>query len=345
MEEILDKFDRKLLYELDRDSSLPLNELSKRVGRTKQFVHFRMNKLEENGIINGYNAIIDMSKLGYFTFRLYFDFQRFIDENEKEFVAFLKDNLSQVWTITKMHGKWDYAIFIGVRTIKEFHDVWDKIMLNYKEKIKNYNVSLYSPVINFNRKIYLDKIENVVQRRYGDGEKEDLDDFDIKLIHTYAVNVRQSFLELANKLKVSHDKPRQQFLWENRADRVAHLGEFESVHGKPPSNYKRNTRLSTTPRQTTPATPSAVISPDTPAHATSNPGTFRSGGTGCARSAQVAPATTLSITGTVTCGCTRAAMPASPAPPRMTACTPICRTTSRQAWASSVRAASGSAAS
>src|SRR3989344_7527363 len=206
MEEILDKFDRKLLYELDRDSSLPLNELSKRVGRTKQFVHFRMNKLEENGIINGYNAIIDMSKLGYFTFRLYFDFQRFIDENEKEFVAFLKDNLSQVWTITKMHGKWDYAIFIGVRTIKEFHDVWDKIMLNYKEKIKNYNVSLYSPVINFNRKIYLDKIENVVQRRYGDGEKEDLDDFDIKLIHTYAVNVRQSFLELANKLKVSHDK-------------------------------------------------------------------------------------------------------------------------------------------
>ncbi len=202
----LDKFDKKLLYELDKDSSISLKDLSKKIGRTKQFIHFRMKKLEENGIIEGYNAIVDMSKLGYFTFRLYFDFQNFIVDDEEKFVSFLKKDLPQVWTITRMHGKWDYAVFIGVNSIKEFHNVWDKIMLHYKEKIKTYNVSLYSPIFNFNRKIFLDKNQEVVQRRYGDGEKEDLDDFDIKLIHAYAVNVRQSYLELANKFKVSHEK-------------------------------------------------------------------------------------------------------------------------------------------
>jgi len=206
METKLYKFDKRLLYELDKDSSISLKDLSKKIGRTKQFIHFRMKKLEEQGIIEGYNAIVDMSKLGYFTFRLYFDFQNFINEEEKRFVDFLKKDLPQVWTITRMHGKWDYAIFIGVKTIREFHDVWDKILLHYKEKIKNYNVSLYSPIFNFNRKIFLDGNEEIVQRRYGDGEKEELDDFDLKLIHAYAVNVRQSYLELANKLKVSHDK-------------------------------------------------------------------------------------------------------------------------------------------
>lgn len=202
----LDNFDKKLIYELDKDSSISLKDLSKKIRRTKQFIHFRMKKLEEEGIIEGYNAIVDMSKLGYFTFRLYFDFQNFIEEDEKKFVDFLKKHFSQVWTITRMHGKWDYAIFIGVRTIKEFHEVWDSIMFHYKEKIKNYNVSLYSPIFNFNRKIFLEKNDEIVQRRYGDGEKEDLDDFDIKLIHAYAVNVRQSYLELANQFKVSHDK-------------------------------------------------------------------------------------------------------------------------------------------
>jgi DNA-binding Lrp family transcriptional regulator len=206
METKLDNFDKKVLYELDKDSSISLKDLSKKIGRTKQFIHFRIKKLEEEGILEGYNAIVDMSKLGYFTFRLYFDFQNFIEEDEKKFVAFLKKDLPQVWTITRMHGKWDYAVFIGVRTIKEFHEVWDSILFHYKEKIKQYNVSLYSPIFNFNRKIYLEKADEVVQRRYGDGEKEDLDEFDIKLIHAYAVNVRQSYLELANKLKVSHDK-------------------------------------------------------------------------------------------------------------------------------------------
>src|SRR3989344_2587905 len=201
----LDKFDRKILYELDKDSSISLNELSKIIGRTKQFVHFRIKKLEEEEIIEGYNAIVDMSKLGYFTFRLYFDFQDFLSEDETKFVNFLK-KIPQVWTITRMHGKWDYAVFIGVKTIKEFHEVWDAIMLHYKEKIKKYNVSVYSPIFNFNRKIFTEKVGEVIQRRYGDGEKEDLDEFDVKLIHAYAVNVRQSYLEIANKFKVSHDK-------------------------------------------------------------------------------------------------------------------------------------------
>ena len=114
MSENIDLYDKRLLYELDKNSTINLAELSNKLKRSKQFILYRMKKLEEARIITGYHAIIDMSKLGYFTFRVYFKFQQTTEEDGKKFVEHIKNNLPQVWTITSMHGKWDYALFLGV---------------------------------------------------------------------------------------------------------------------------------------------------------------------------------------------------------------------------------------
>jgi len=209
MAQKLDLYDNKLLYELDKDSSISLSALAKKLRRSKQFILYRMKKLEEVGIITGYHAIVDMSKLGYFTFRVYFKFQQMTKEDGKEFVEYIRNNLKQVWTITSMHGKWDYALFLGVKTIGEFHEIWKEIMLNYKEKIKAYNVAVYAPIYNFNRKFFLEESKESIERIYGTGEKEKVDDLDWKLIKIYANNVRQSSLEVSGKLKVSPDTVRK----------------------------------------------------------------------------------------------------------------------------------------
>src|SRR3989344_9091355 len=113
----IDAYDRKLLYELDKNSKISLQELSAKLRRSKQFVLYRMKQLEESNIITGYNAIVDMSKLGYFSFRVYFKFQQTTIDEGRQFVDYVRNNLKQVWTITSMHGKWDYALFLGVRNI------------------------------------------------------------------------------------------------------------------------------------------------------------------------------------------------------------------------------------
>ena len=200
-----DLYDYRLLYELDRNSAATLSKLANLLGRSKQFIAYRLKKLEDTGIITGYHAIVDMSKLGYFTFRLYFKLQQMTESDGKSFVDYIKSHLSQVWTITAMHGKWDYALFIGVQHIQEFHTVWDNIMYTYKENIKSYNVALYAPIYNFNRKIFAEKVKDVVERVYGVGEMENIDKLDYELLSLYANNVRQSSLEMAKKLKVSHD--------------------------------------------------------------------------------------------------------------------------------------------
>ncbi|MGV8142188.1 MAG: Lrp/AsnC family transcriptional regulator [Candidatus Pacearchaeota archaeon] len=205
----LDLYDWKMLYELDKDSSQDVSKLAKTLRRSKQFIAYRMKRLEEEKIIEGYHAIVDMSKLGYFTFRVYFKFQQMSDVDGKEFVEYVKTHHSQVWTITAMHGKWDYAIFLGVKTIAEFHRVWDEILRKYKRHIKQYNVAVYAPIHNFNRKFFVEATKPVVERIYGVGQEEKIDATDLSLIDMYSKQVRISSITLGEKLGISDDAVRK----------------------------------------------------------------------------------------------------------------------------------------
>lgn len=59
-----DEIDRKILRELQADARTSYAELGRRVGLTTPAVIERVRKLEEAGIITGYRAEIDASKIG-----------------------------------------------------------------------------------------------------------------------------------------------------------------------------------------------------------------------------------------------------------------------------------------
>ncbi|MEM1274384.1 MAG: Lrp/AsnC family transcriptional regulator [Pseudomonadota bacterium] len=61
----LDAIDAKILQELCVDARLPRAELSRRVGLSAPSVADRVRRLEDVGIITGYGARIDPSRLGY----------------------------------------------------------------------------------------------------------------------------------------------------------------------------------------------------------------------------------------------------------------------------------------
>ncbi len=204
----LDQNDRRLLYELDKRSNIPLSLLAKKLRKSKQFVLYRLKRLTDEKVITNFTAIVDMAKLGFFSFRVYFNMRQMTNDEGNAFVGFVKRKYSQVWAITSMHGKWDYALFLGVKTIMEFHEIWDGIMLEFKEKIKNYNLAVYAPIYNFNRTFFLDTPEETVVRVYGDGAPTQFDELDWKIIQEYAPHVRKSSLEIGKKLGVTSDTVR-----------------------------------------------------------------------------------------------------------------------------------------
>jgi len=61
----IDDIDKKILYEYIKDSRLSYREIAKRVNVAVGTVMVRTQKLQDNGTIKGYSAIIDHEKIGY----------------------------------------------------------------------------------------------------------------------------------------------------------------------------------------------------------------------------------------------------------------------------------------
>jgi Lrp/AsnC family leucine-responsive transcriptional regulator len=62
---IADFYNRKILRELQKNARISYTELGKKIGLTGPAVKERVQKLEENGVIQGYHAKLNLEKIGY----------------------------------------------------------------------------------------------------------------------------------------------------------------------------------------------------------------------------------------------------------------------------------------
>lgn len=60
----LDRFDRSILAVLAENGRISITDLSKRIGLSKSPTQARLRRLEENGVILGYRALLDPIRLG-----------------------------------------------------------------------------------------------------------------------------------------------------------------------------------------------------------------------------------------------------------------------------------------
>lgn len=60
----IDRLDRKILNIVSQDARISITDLSKQVGLSKTPCNARLKKLEEQGYILGYRALLDPVKLG-----------------------------------------------------------------------------------------------------------------------------------------------------------------------------------------------------------------------------------------------------------------------------------------
>ena len=209
----LDILDKKIIYELEKDSSQTVTSLAKKFNRSKEFINFRIHRLEKEKILLDYSAVVDMAKLGYFTFRIYLKWQNMTKKEKQRFYNEIKVK-KNVWTTTVLHGKWDFAFFIGIKSdyyIQNFQKLWDGLLLKYKSKIAESKFAIYSPVHNFNKRFFIDfdMPVRIIERVYGTGPRAEYDELDEKIIHAYAGNVRIPLTKIAKKLGVTSETIRQ----------------------------------------------------------------------------------------------------------------------------------------
>jgi len=62
---MFDELDFSLIHKLQEDARKPVAQLARELGRPTATVRDRLRRLEERGVILGYTAVIDVTKIGF----------------------------------------------------------------------------------------------------------------------------------------------------------------------------------------------------------------------------------------------------------------------------------------
>jgi Lrp/AsnC family transcriptional regulator, leucine-responsive regulatory protein len=119
---LLDITDRKILRFLQNDAKLTNKELADKLGKSVTPVYERIRRLEREGFIKQYVALLDRQKVGimllaYTNVQLKEHSYAMLKAFEKAVVR-----LDEVMECNHMTGSYDYLLKIGVRGMEEYQD-------------------------------------------------------------------------------------------------------------------------------------------------------------------------------------------------------------------------------
>lgn len=201
--EALDALDRKILFELDRNSRMTYSDIGKRVRAKKETVKYRMQQMIERKVIEGFYAVIDYSKLGFLVFRVYLTLEDISPEKREALLQYFLKN-PNIWILYRTTGAYHFTFSIWVRDPWEYEKFWYDLIERYGSYIADYHVALVSRYTEFSRNYLVegkdDKEQYTVLQRQ---KKEELDEIDLKLLQLLSRNARASLVEMAREIGTS----------------------------------------------------------------------------------------------------------------------------------------------
>ena len=128
MKQELDAFDRKILTELQRDASLSVDQLSDRIGLSRNACWRRLKRLEDDGYITGRVALVDAEKVGL-------GLSVFIiartSNHDPEWLARFRAAVTAFPEITgvyRMSGDLDYVLRARVADVKAYDRLYQRLI-------------------------------------------------------------------------------------------------------------------------------------------------------------------------------------------------------------------------
>ncbi|VVB56577.1 HTH-type transcriptional regulator LrpA [uncultured archaeon] len=129
----LDKIDKRILFELDRNCRIPETRLAKIVGKSKEAVRYRVKNLRASGVIVGYSAHINMGLLGYRGYKVYLK----IREKpllKRQFLEHLESRKDIYW-VGVGDGAWSIGITFFARSNDEFYEKKNELYAKYRDLV------------------------------------------------------------------------------------------------------------------------------------------------------------------------------------------------------------------
>jgi len=198
----LDSKDHKIIYHLFLNSRESLSSIGKKVGLPKTVVKYRIDRLVKENIIQNFNTMIDVFKLGYSVYRLNFVFQYVSPEKEKEIIDYFTD-YKNTWSAASAKGRYDFTTTILVKNPNEFYSFYEETLNRYRYYLKEIEFSQLYEKFGYKHATLFTELphsdEKAYEYRYT-GQTVDIDNVDYQILCLLARNSRIPSIEIAKKI-------------------------------------------------------------------------------------------------------------------------------------------------
>ena len=199
----LDHIDRKIIYELGKNSRLSYKQIAKNINSKKEVVAYHIKQLIARRMITKFVPVFALSRLNIFSSKIYLRLQGLNKEAEKKLYDYLRSDPEIVW-IAKCVGRWDLLLGMYTKNIVDFSNKKSKILSIFGKYIKDYDITQIEDGLVFNRD-YLTKKPVTYRQHFvfgGKVENNVLDKEEIRIIQLIKNDARFQATDISKKLNI-----------------------------------------------------------------------------------------------------------------------------------------------
>jgi DNA-binding Lrp family transcriptional regulator len=120
----LDKSDKIILKMLQEDCNISLKKIGEKTGLSSSTVHYRVNRLIEEGVITGFKAVVDPLKVGKEILAISLVTGRYGPEYSKKIGERIA-KIQGVWAVYFLLGNIDFAVLLRASSREELKEIVD----------------------------------------------------------------------------------------------------------------------------------------------------------------------------------------------------------------------------
>lgn len=200
---MIDKIDIKILHEIIENPRESHNKLAKKIRISREVFDYRIKRLEEKEIIEGYQTRLNLAYSQNFQFHILL-IQTIGNNNEKEVIEKLKENNKTLF-MEKLGGIYNYLIGFVIEKPQELKEYLDFIDITLSENKLSLNMLTVLEEIKDSLKPLFS--EKSIDNRIKSVEYQDknilLDKIDKKIIEILLKNGTTSSPSISNQLSLT----------------------------------------------------------------------------------------------------------------------------------------------
>ena len=201
----VDLKDRKILTLLTEDSRLTLNQMASRVMLSRDAVRYRIQRLQNLGVIQRFVPVLDFGQFGYSRFHLFLQLREMSEEQHqrifKEFTAY-----PEVVSVIEYSDNYDVELVVLAKGAVDFDSFFSRVMNAHHSVIDDY-VILERVREYCNRFLpqefqALKRPKTIPRRRE---QQRKVDETDVRILEMLGEDARRSYFDIAEKVGLSSD--------------------------------------------------------------------------------------------------------------------------------------------